>query len=275
MFSKAIVGYLDILGYQDLVSKLMGREELVKKFENLFYKTSIGTIEGLCCMDLSDVVNGGHKEEERHRQLVKATRIRNNADSFIFTLPVHEVGLHCPETLVAYFLTITTFVISFTVQMGHLLRGGISIGKHYESERERQLFIFSEAHNRAVTLESKKAVYPRIIIDDRLLLYLKDISFSYGGLFYKDDDYYCLDIYNIFFDIDDRRGNRKEEFLTHIKNGVELEIKKNFSNKKELDRLIYFAKMHNMRVISARVNLPHLTFDIEKYEKQLRRLNSA
>lgn len=277
MFYKAIVGYLDILGYKDLVRRLMGREELVKKLESLFYHRSVGTIEGLSNMVLSDVVKSGYQEEERLLEFVKLTRVRNNADSFIFTLPVPEVGFHNQESLesiVAYLLTITTFAISFTAEMGYLLRGGISIGNHYESERERQLFIFSEAHNKAVILESEMADNPRIIIDEHLLRYFDCISFPYSGLFYKDDDYCCLDIYNIYFDMD-RKWNRKESNLTHIKNGIELSMEKHFRSVKELAKMIYFAKYHNRKVISAKVNLPHLAFDIEKYEEQLRSLNSA
>jgi hypothetical protein len=278
MFSEAIVGYLDILGYKDLVTRQMGKEEYVKKLESMFYQTSVGTVEGLANKDLSDIVKGGDKEEERYRQLVKYTKVRNNADNFIFTLPVPKVGLHSSETLasiVTYFLTMTTFVIRFTAQMGYLLRGGISMGNHYESERDRQLFIFSEAHNRAVVLESELADKPRIIVDEHLLLYFDRISFPYSGFFYKDDDYYCMDIYNIFFAFSSGRWDRREEFLTHLENGIELAIEKNLNRAKELDKLIYFAKYHNRKVICAKVNLPHLTLDTEKFEEQLRRLTTA
>jgi hypothetical protein len=278
MFNKAIVGYLDVLGYQDLVRRAMGKEEFVKRLENLFYRTSIGTIEGLVNMDLSDVVKGGSEEEERHRKLVKRTKVRNSADSFIFTLQVPEARLHdqkTPPAIMTYLLNMTTFVMSFIAQMGSLLRGGISIGNHYESERERQLFIFSEAHNNAVNLESKKAVYPRIIMDELLRSYFDRISFPYSRFFYRDDDYYCLDVYEIYFSIPiERWGASREKFLTPIKKGIELAMDRNFNRRKELSRLIYYAKFHNRKVCSARVNLPHLAFDIEKYEEQLRRLDT-
>lgn len=276
MFYKAIVAYLDILGYQDLVRRAMGKEDLVKRIERLFYRTSIGAVEGLGNMDLSDIVKGGAKEEERYRQLVKRTRVRNNADSFIFVLPVPDVGLHSPETsafIETYFLTITMFVIYFIAQIGYLLRGGVSIGNHYESERERQLFIFSEAHNRAVTLESKKADNPRIVMDEHLQLYFEQVSYPFiDRFFYKDEDgCYCLDIYYAIT----LWGNRMVEMLTHMKDGIDLCIENNFNAAKELGKLINFAKFHNKKVNRAKVNLPHLLLDIEKYEEQLRRLNSS
>lgn len=276
MFYNAIVCYLDILGYQDLVRRAMGKEEFVIRLERLFYRTSVGIVDGLSSMDLSDVVRGGYEEEERYRQLVKRIRVRNNADSFSFTLQVPEIGLHSSETcahIESYFLTITMFVIYFIAQMGYLLRGGISIGNHYESERGHQLFVFSEAHNRAVTLESKKADNPRIVMDEHLQLYFKQVCYPYTDrFFYKDEDgCYCLDIYYAI----GLWGKRKEEILRHMKNGITLCIERNFNKSKELSRLINFAKYHNRKVTATNMNLPGLAFDIDNYEKQLRRLNSS
>jgi hypothetical protein len=297
MFSKAIVGYLDILGYQDLVTLAIGPdlmrdgelvkhsdeslvkyrdEELVKHLEKLFFLTSIDKIKDYGKMLLADIVEGGPEKVERHRDLVKNIRVRNNADSFIFTLPVPEVGQHNQETcdfIESYFLSMTMFIVHFIAQMGYLLRGGISIGNHYESERKHQLFVFSEAHNRAVKLESEKAVNPRIVMDKHLQLYFEQVSYPYIDRYFYEaqDGCYCLDFYYAISLSD----NRKEEILTLIKNSIRISIERNFGKAKELGKLINFAKFHNNKVTGAIVNLPHLSFNIKKYEEQLRRLNSA
>ncbi|MBI5099780.1 MAG: hypothetical protein HZB30_11140 [Nitrospirae bacterium] len=277
-----MVGYIDILGYQDLVERAMGRAELVKDLENLFYGVSIGTLKGLRGIDLTKVVEETDEEEQQYFQkITNAIHVRNNADSFIFTLPVSEINfrstsfdekttvLNCIET---YFSLMTMFTTLFISKMGYLLRGGISIGKHYESDRDQQLFVFSEAHNRAVTLETKKAVNPRIVMDKNLQLYLKEISYpNIHKFFYEDEDgYYCLNIYTALR----IWGDLKEDLLTHVKEGIKLCIESNFNNVKELGKLIYFAKYHNKWVTSAEVNFPHLTFDVEKYERQLEHLET-
>jgi len=154
--------------------------------------------------------------------------------------------------------------------MGYLLRGGISIGNHYESERENQLFVFSEAHNRAVMLENEKAEYPRIVLDEPLQQYLEDISYPHiQKFFYKEEDgYYCLDIYSALRNW----GENKKRILADIREGITLNLESNFNNDRELGKLIYFARYHNRKVTSTEVNLTHLVFDISKYEERIKLL---
>ncbi len=159
----------------------------------------------------------------------------------------------------------TMFSLLFMCKMGHILRGGMSIGKHYESERQDQLFIFSEAHNRAVTIESEIAQNPRLVIDEPLKLYLEEISQDYiPKFFYKDDDgYYCLDIYSSL-----RLFKKREEMLQDIKQGMILNMETNIDKKKELGKLIYFAKYHNGP--RSTQNFPSLAIDLGKYEERYR-----
>jgi hypothetical protein len=283
MFVKAIVGYLDIMGYQNLVRRAISNKELVKRLESLFYKASVGSLKKLSEIDLTGIAQETDKEGwQYYQEVVKAIHVRNNADSFIFTLPLSKVNyrglsfdkkgtlLNCIET---YFSVMTMFATLFTSKMGHLLRGGISIGNHYENERENQLFVFSEAHNRAVTLESRKSKNPRILLDDALLLYLKETSYPHvAKFFYRDEDgFYCLDIYSAL----GVWGERKGDVLSDIVNGITLNMQSNIDNKEELGKLLYFAKYHNRWICREEINLPHMSFDIRKYEERLKQLNSS
>jgi hypothetical protein len=66
------------------------------------------------------------------------------------------------------FLQFTNQVITFQRSLlvdGILCRGGLSYGKHYEEAN----FIFSEALIKAYRIESERANYPRIVIDDDLM----------------------------------------------------------------------------------------------------------
>lgn len=151
----------------------------------------------------------------------------------------------------------------FIRKMGLLLRGGISIGSHYESEKNNYLMIFSEAHNKAVRLEGE-ANDPRILLEESLRSYLEEILYpSIDKRFYIDPDgLHCLDIYSVFGAI----GNT-QDFLTDIKKGLiqNLNYNLNLNNKKELGKIIYFAKYHNRQV--GNLNFPELALNIDKYEQ--------
>ena len=277
MFEKAIVAYIDILGYKELVEMAIVEPVLVKRLEDLFYGASVEAVKKLSEIDLEEVANEHDKEiQDYFKRVVETVRVRCIADSFIFTLSLSDVNFKCKlydekttvgNCIETYLSTMTMFSVLFTCKMGHFLRGGMSIGKHYESERTNQFFIFSEAHNKAVTMESKIAQNPRIIIDESLKLYLNEISQHYiPKFFYKDDDgFYCLDIYSALHYFD-----RKEGILLDIKQGILLNMQKNFDNKKEFGKLLYFAKYHNGRVNRATQNFSSLAIDLDKYEERYR-----
>ncbi|KAF0143717.1 MAG: hypothetical protein FD156_2452 [Nitrospirae bacterium] len=280
MFEKAIVAYIDILGYKDLVERVAKKPELVKRMEDLFYEMSVNAVRKLREIFLESVDDKSDVETQDYlKKIADSIGVRCIADSFIFTLPLSNINFRCKtwdeQTTVGnrietYFSVMTFFATLFISKMGYLLRGGISIGNHYESEREKQLFVFSEAHNMAVTLENKKAEYPRIVLDEPLRKYLEEISYpNIESFFYKDEDgYYCLDIYSALRNW----GDNKEKKLAEIKEGITFNLESNFNNARELGKLLYFVSYHNRKVTSTEVNLTHQAFDISKYEKQLRYL---
>lgn len=276
MFENTIVSYIDILGYKDLVEKVIKKPELVNGIEDLFYETSVNAAPKLSNIFLEGVADKSDVEMRDYlKKIADSIKVRCVADSFIFILPISNINFRCKEydekttvknCITTYFSLITCFTTLFISKMGYLLRGGISIGNHYESERGKQIFVFSEAHNRAVTLENKKAVDPRIIVDELLLKYLEEISYrNINKLFYKDEDgYYCLDIYSAV----SYWGDNKEKTLANIQEGITLNLENNFNNGIELGKLLYFAKYHNRKIINFEANLSHLAFDISKYEER-------
>ena len=282
MFEKAIVTYIDIMGYKELVKAAIGKPELVKRLEDLFYGVSVSAVKQLRGIDLEEVAAEADREiQDYFKRVVDTIRVRCIADSFIFTLPVSNINFRCKlydekttvgNCIETYLSVMTMFSLLFTCKMGHILRGGMSIGKHYESERANQFFIFSEAHNRAVMIESKIAQTPRLVIDELLKLYLDEISQHYiPKFFYKDTDgYYCLDIYSSL-----RLFARREEMLLDIRQGITLNMEKNFDNRKELGNLIYFAKYHNKQINRVTQNYLSLAIDLGKYEERYRYLKDT
>ena len=274
VFDNAIVVFIDILGYRDLVERVAAKPELVKGMENLFYGVVVDAMRKLAELELEGITGKPDPEiQEYYSKVVSSIRVRCISDSFIFTLPVSAVNFRCRsydekttvgnciETLFSAMVMLSTLFIS---KMGYILRGGISYGNHYESERDRQFFIFSEAFNRAVQLEKDIAKTPRIVMDEHVLQYLGKIGYpNIDKYFYKDeeDDYYCLDIYKslrVF-------GNaQQQDVLYHIKQGITLAIQNNTGKPDVLAKLPHFAQYHNRWVTGAAVNQPHLAIDLNK-----------
>lgn len=268
---KAIIGFFDILGYDTLVKKMINDSGFVKRFDTLMYGLTVDLLNKLKSLNLSTLTNEP-VDEEYFKKVTDTIKIRCIFDSVIFSLPLSAIKfnsrefdnkttiINCIET---FFSLIAMFSTLFISKMGHVFRGGISMGSHYETERDNYLFIFSEAHNKAVRLE-REATYPRILLEDNLRLYLNEMSYSHmDKFFYKDDDgRYCFDMYSILQIMDN-----SQNVLTHINTGLLLNMENNMSNIKELAKLIYFAKYHNRRVVSNGLYFPHLSMNIDKFIK--------
>lgn len=175
---KAIVGFLDILGYDAIVKKMIDDIEFVKRFDDLMYGITVNMLQKFKNLQLSAITHDKTVDEAYFKKVVDAIKVRFIYDNIIFSLPLSDITfssqefdkkttvLNCIET---FFSLISMFSTFFIGKMGSLLRGGISIGSHYESEKDNYLMIFSEAHNKAVRLE-REANYPRIILEESLRL---------------------------------------------------------------------------------------------------------
>lgn len=269
---RAIIGFFDILGYDTLVKKMINDAEFVKRFNTLMYGLTVDLLKKLKNLNLSALTDEP-VDEEYFKKVTDTIKVRCIFDNVIFSLPLSDITfnsrefdnkttiLNCIET---FFSLIAMFSTLFISKMGHIFRGGISMGSHYEMERDNYLFIFSEAHNKAVHLE-REATYPRILLEDDLRSYLNEMSYPHmDEFFYKDDDdgRYCFDIYSILQIMDNRQN-----VLTDINKGLTLNMESNISNIKELTKLIYFAKYHNRKIGSDGLNFPELSINIDKFVK--------
>jgi hypothetical protein len=266
---KAIVSFFDILGYDSLVKKMINDSGFIKRFDALMYGITVDMLKKLKNLQLAALTNKP-VDEVYFNKIVGTIKVRCIYDNIIFSLPLSDITFNSPEfdnnttvlnCIETFFSFMAMFSTLFISKMGHLLRGGISADLHYESEHENYLFIFSEAHNKAVRLE-EEAVYPRILLDDSLRLQLEEISYPYmDKFFYKDEDgRYCFDIYSILQIMDNRQN-----VLTDINKGITLNIESNSDNNKELIKLIYFVKYHNKKVSSDELNFPDLVINIDKF----------
>jgi hypothetical protein len=114
-------------------------------------------------------------------------KVRFFSDSIVLSHPVHEQS----EDAVFNILQMCKVLSTFLSYEGLFLRGAISKGKHFERQ-DNELnasFLCSEALQEAYELESKHAVYPRILIHEKVIADLSGMTTAFVA---KDLDYYFL-----------------------------------------------------------------------------------
>ena len=87
-------------------------------------------------------------------------------------------------------------ITSWLNSYGFFFRGGIGYGKHFSDISPTNYLIVSEGLVQAATIESKKAIYPRIVIDEIALnAILSDSNVKYHTL----SHYFIQDYNNLWF----------------------------------------------------------------------------
>jgi hypothetical protein len=269
---KAVVGYIDVLGYGKIVEKHMDNIEVIHRIEDLL-KTAPEVIKKL----KNNVIRKPDSEsdsDDYFNKVLDAINIRFISDTVLYTLqfskmPFGHSNKATNETICdciyALVMMISQFCVTFIAKTGLVFRGGIAIGPHYETEYSdlgNNLFIFSKAYIRAYYLE-QSADEPRILIDEQLLELLQKLSFNYMERFFYEDanEKKCFDIY-AFLQHDDL----SQEVLKEIKKGVTLNLENSLKKESQLKKLIYFAKYHNRKVDRDNLNFDQLSIDVRKYE---------
>jgi hypothetical protein len=147
-YEERVVLFLDILGFKELINESI---EETKTFEQI--KTSIRVIR--------EVFKITEKTKER--------TITQFSDSIAISFLTHQKGE------VAFLLAKTQELIKKLILKGIVCRGGIAKGKLVHNDT----FLFGPAFNEAYKLESKVAIFPRVIIDDRSILDIGIENFGY------------------------------------------------------------------------------------------------
>ena len=169
-FEEHYCAFLDILGYKE------HSEQFFANRLNLYgrFKRALAHAHAVNAQSQTFVKN----------DLLK---VRFFSDSIVLSHPVHEQVEDAAYNILQMCKNLSTF-LSFE---GLFLRGGISKGRHYE-QQDQELnasFLCSEALQEAYDLESKHAVYPRILIHEKVVDDLSGMGRSFVA---KDLDYHFL-----------------------------------------------------------------------------------
>ena len=153
-----IVAFVDILGFSNMVkSDCENKSDSIKYFEVL-------------------------REINKETQKIGDCNITQFSDSVIFSLPLSQDNyIKMIEILAEYQRKLLYHNI--------ICRGAVAYGKHYKEDD----FMFSQALIEAYQLESKDAIYPRIIISKNLLEYFKPAIQKPAFLVQEKDGFYFVD----------------------------------------------------------------------------------
>lgn len=151
---RANVAFLDILGFKNIVKRYVNPKDHADK-------KSLEDIKFALNNSLKTIKEGPYSKYN----LIKY-KVFSDSTSFSvlegYNQP-YEASMLC---------MLMTVVKNYNIQLilrDKYPRGGISSGFHHEDEN----MIFSESLIKAYTLESKKAIYPRTILDEKLVKRLK------------------------------------------------------------------------------------------------------
>jgi hypothetical protein len=113
------------------------------------------------------------------------------------------------KEITPYFLREIATIQLMTASMGFLLRGGIAVGEIIHDEE----VVFGPALNRAYELESKVAIYPRIVVDEPVLKIGKIAGFDFveDGIHFLDP--FTADFFEHWFARSEEREGPNPAFL--------------------------------------------------------------
>lgn len=143
-YTRSIVSFIDLLGFKSIVADPESDADSVWRILDLVRYFGIDRTDGQHAMDAASMVF---------------------SDSIIRARPV--AAFNDPlDALFAELDILSSIQMELTFK-GFLVRGGVTIGDVFI--RPHEGIVFGPAYIRAYELESKVAVYPRIIIDDSVV----------------------------------------------------------------------------------------------------------
>ncbi len=168
-YTERIVAFVDILGFRKMVN-----DSIVDNNQQMVIAKAL------------DVIYGNKRLNDKFESDLIDAQVTVFSDSIVISYP-----LECKDALFLILMNMIHIQIELA-GLGIFVRGGISIGKCVHT----RYIIYGPAMNMAYELESKYAIYPRIIIPK---------VFFQKGLQYCDsaDDKEFMDMMNSLVELDD------------------------------------------------------------------------
>lgn len=249
-----ILAFIDILGFKNIVNSMNSNRQLYDSLLSILIKINQKQKDHYEALDR--LQRQGLEEEYNFRHSMEFTAF---SDSIIISkVLIPQTGI----ILFQLFLSTIQNFISELLEMGIFVRGGISIGWTYHKDN----IVFGDGLIRSYELESSKALYPRIILDDNLMnhkfpLDYMQISLSemhQNSILRDSDGYWYLDP---FYSLVSGNHVSFPDYLRFIevKNKIELELKNTHKDSERiLSKIQWLAIKFNEAI---KRNLEYYGFD--------------
>ncbi len=169
---KYIVAYIDLLGVTSKIKDPNHEKISMNKLHNL-YTFSIDLTRKIAISGNKDII------------------FKIFSDNIIIAKKITEAtikdDIYCLFSCVGHFQELAA-----SDSVGWLLRGGITIGDLFIDD----VMVWGNALLRAYELEDKIAIYPRVIIDDKVIEYISQEDRTYDFIRYDNDGFAFLNYLN-------------------------------------------------------------------------------
>jgi hypothetical protein len=151
---ESFVAFIDILGFKELIAADNGSG------------SSLSLVQEAIELATSELRHRQNDNTGRYHFWFQEFRVKSFSDCFCFSVPLEfdNGEKDYTQNLVAFCLWVLAFYNTLLMK-GYLCRGGISQGWHYIDDD----LIFSRGLVDAYEIESKMAVYPIVMLHDKLL----------------------------------------------------------------------------------------------------------
>lgn len=227
-YTERIVCFIDLLGFKEIVEQCKGDRNLLVQLHAM-----LGELQA---NKLANEVFGGIPVLTSEKQWTTSEKagtaeaaksqwplsITQFSDSFVVSCPADNFG-SCRLLL----QTVYAVKRLFFWHLGILMRGGIAKG---EVIHEQGGVLFGPAMNAAYALESKAAIYPRILIDAGAAKHLRE-KLGAGGdpflapMFESFDGHVAVDMVSLM-DLPQAQPKSLEEWKVQL-DAIETDIRKN------------------------------------------------
>ena len=174
-YEKRLTCFIDLLGFKSAIDQSLKQDEVREALYEVIHQLKSENLLNLVYGDIPfllldkestvkpsrDVVKGDLKEQFSSTFPITITQF---SDSFVFSCPADNHA-SCTMLLKCVYL----IHLIYYCNLGMMIRGGISIGKLVHEESGA---LFGPAMNEAYELESKSAIYPRVVISQETSTFL-------------------------------------------------------------------------------------------------------
>lgn len=233
MYTEQVVSFIDILGFKHL-------------------------IESKTCEEMLEIHDAFYQVNKEEGEELLGFKIINFSDSIVRSATHNAYLPHHPIVYEVLALLDIQWKLIYCHDV--LIRGAVTIGDLYVNRTDEKATVFGKALNEAYRLESKKAKYPRIIIDKNALKKLDSYDQkALSNLLKKDDsdDCYFINYLNCEHSIHDHIDIEYKNFLEKHKKVCEQLLEKGNQEKDEglLEKGIWLKNYHNKHISHCISNL--------------------